>query len=200
MLCSPNAPAEMSVSARDAVVEKQEAQLQGGCAPPPATCADLDHARYMSQAIALSARGGLEEKTGGCFGAVVVDGSTGEIVGEAFNRVVADVDPSAHAEVLAIRRAAKRLGRPHLEGCVLYSSAQPCPMCHCTALWAHVDKVFYGATYQDVMRYGKFQDADFLDEMLRPAEKKAMPVTPLMRDEAVKPWIQFENMPDKLHY
>lgn len=99
---------------------------------------------------------------GGPFGAVVV--KDGEVIATGENRVTRDNDPSAHAEVVAIRRAAATLGTFSLEGCVLYSSCEPCPMCASTALWARVDEIVFAADRDDAAR-GGFDDRRFWDLM-----------------------------------
>ncbi|KAL4421244.1 hypothetical protein ABPG75_010535 [Micractinium tetrahymenae] len=162
--------------------------------------AQLRHASYMRRAIELSERAGLVERTGGCFGAVVVDSSTGEIIGEGSNHVVANNDPTWHGEMEAIREACRKRGSPHLPGCVVYTSAQPCPMCYTACMWAHIDHVYYGATYEDVMHYGKFEDSDFLGELRKPEGERKIKCEPLLRDEAVEVWKQYAQRPDNVHY
>lgn len=78
--------------------------------------------------------------------------------------------------MLALRNACGNLKQLHLDGCVLYTSAEPCPMCYAASLWAHIDKVYYAATYDDAKKYGEFEDADFMKEMTQPAESKTMKV------------------------
>jgi tRNA(Arg) A34 adenosine deaminase TadA len=155
---------------------------------------DEQHAQFMKRAIELSRASGVVEKTGGCFGAVIVDASTGEVVEEGRNRVLSENDPTWHGEVEAIRRACKKVGSPHLNGCVIYTSAQPCPMCHCACLWARLEKIYFGATYEDVMEYGKFEDADFMGELTKPAAEQGTPCVPLLRDEAVEVWKEYGQL------
>ncbi|MDG2991819.1 nucleoside deaminase [Candidatus Synechococcus calcipolaris G9] len=158
-----------------------------------------DHERFMRRAIELSAKGGLEEKTGGCFGAVIV--KDGEIVGEGYNHVVAENDPTWHGEVAAIRDAAKKLGTYHLTGCTLYTSAYPCPMCLTAAFWARIDKMYYGARCEDVLLYGAFEDENFYEELAKPPEQRALvPETELLREEAVEVWKKFSEIPNRVHY
>jgi guanine deaminase len=128
---------------------------------------------------------------------VIVDVKTREIVGEGYNQVVGQNDATWHGEVAAIRDAGKRLGRPHLTGTELFTSAEPCPMCACACLWAHIDRVHYGALYGDVMEHGGFLDADFASELSRPnGERTLMPLEPLLREEAVDVWREFAKIPD----
>ena len=117
---------------------------------------------FMQRAIALSRKASIEEKSGGVFGAVIV--KDGKIIAEGYNQVISQKDPTWHAEMQAIREACKKLGSPHLEGCVMYTSAECCPMCLATAYWAHLDHIFYGATYEDSTKYGNFDDADILSD------------------------------------
>jgi tRNA(Arg) A34 adenosine deaminase TadA len=104
----------------------------------------------------LLAKQGVEKGEGGPFGAVVVH--EGKIVGEANNRVLATNDPTAHAEILAIRAAAQRLKRFHLEGCEIYTTCEPCPMCLAAIHWAHIARVHYAMTRHDAAAIG-FDDA-----------------------------------------
>jgi tRNA(Arg) A34 adenosine deaminase TadA len=140
---------------------------------------------FLRRAIALATENVLSG-AGGPFGAVVVH--NGQIVAEAANTVTATNDPTAHAEVNAIRAAAKALGTFTLVGCQLYSSCEPCPMCLAAAHWARMDAIYYGASAADAARAG-FDD-DFLYRELRKdkAERKLLPVTQLLGDEA---WASF---------
>lgn len=157
-----------------------------------------DHKKYMQRAIELSARASLIEKCGGVFGAVIV--KDGEIIGEGYNQVIRHNDPTWHAEMQAIREACKKLGSPHLEGCILYSSAECCPMCWATAYWAHLKEVYYGALYEDARRYGNFQDDDILVELRKDPPQRRIPGKQFMRNEAVEIWKQFAALPDRAHY
>ena len=117
-----------------------------------------------------------------------------------FNRVVQAHDPTAHAEVEAIRAAAASLGRPHLLGCTLYSSAEPCPMCYAASQWARIERIYYGATYADVQRLGGFEDGDFLEQLRRPPAERTPAALPLLRDEALVPWGKYAAMPGRVPY
>lgn len=154
--------------------------------------------KFMERAIELSKRASLIEKSGGVFGAVVV--KDGEIIAEGYNQVIRHNDPTWHAEMQAIREACKKLGTPHLEGCVLYTSAECCPMCLATAYWAHIDHIFYGATTQDSLKYGDFQDVDILDELRKDPKERRIKFSEFMRPEAVEIWKQFAAMPEHVHY
>jgi tRNA(Arg) A34 adenosine deaminase TadA len=102
---------------------------------------------YMRQAVQLMRQAGVVDKTGGPFGAVVV--RDGKVLAACGNSVMRDHDPSAHAEVNAIRMACRAVGSPNIPGAVLYSSCEPCPMCYSTAYWARISKIFYAASWSD---------------------------------------------------
>jgi tRNA(Arg) A34 adenosine deaminase TadA len=153
---------------------------------------------FMKRAIELSRRASIVEKTGGVFGAVVVKDN--KIIAEGYNQVTKQKDPTWHAEMQAIREACKKLGTPHLEGCVLYTSAECCPMCMATAYWAHLDHIFYGATTEDSLKYGDFADVDILDELRKNPQDRRIKFTEKMRPEAVEIWKEFSKMPDRARY
>lgn len=153
---------------------------------------------FMKRAIALSRKASIEEKTGGVFGAVIV--KDGKIIGEGYNQVLKTKDPTWHAEMQAIREACKALGTPHLEGCTLYTSAECCPMCLATAYWAHIDKIYYGATMDDALKYGNFADTDILEEIKKDSKGRRIQMIEKLRPEAVKIWQEFAAMPDHGHY
>lgn len=153
---------------------------------------------FMERAIELSKRASIIEKTGGVFGAVVV--KDGKIVAEGYNQVIKQKDPTWHAEMHAIREACKKLGSPHLKGCILYTSAECCPMCLATAYWAHVDHIFYGARMEDALKYGDFQDVGILEELRKDPGKRQVQFTEMMRPEAVEIWKEFAAMPDRARY
>lgn len=157
-----------------------------------------DHEKFMKRAIELSRIASIEKKTGGVFGAVVV--KDGEIVGEGYNQVLKTNDPTWHAEMQAIREASKKLGTPHLEGCILYTSAECCPMCLATAYWAHIKHIYRASTMEDALQYGNFDDIDILEQLREAPEDRRIKFTELMRPEAVKVWKEFAAMPDKGHY
>jgi tRNA(Arg) A34 adenosine deaminase TadA len=147
---------------------------------------------YMREAIQLSVEE-MEKGNGGPFGAVVVRG--GEIVARGFNNVLASNDPTAHAEVEAIRKAAQALGSFDLSDCELYTSCEPCPMCLGAIYWARLRKVYYGNTRQDAANIG-FDDALIYDEIEKPIEQRKIPMQQLLPEEARKgfdAWVQKEN-------
>lgn len=140
---------------------------------------DSTDERFLRQAISLAA--GAIEEGGGPFGAVVARGD--EMLAQARNRVVTDADPTAHAEVVAIREACRTLGTHVLAGCVLYASCEPCPMCLGAAWWSRVDRVVVGATREDAAGIG-FDDLALHDELQRPAGARVLRVDRSLRDEA----------------
>ncbi len=120
---------------------------------------------------------------GGPFGAVVVRGE--EIVGRGWNQVVATHDPTAHAEVMAIRAAGARLGTFDLGGCEIYASCEPCPMCLAAIHWARLDRLYYAATAADAAAAG-FDDAAIARELRLPANRRRLPSQTGLRDEALE--------------
>lgn len=153
---------------------------------------------FMRRAIALSRKASIELKTGGVFGAVIV--KDGKIIGEGYNQVIKNNDPTWHAEMHAIREACKKIGSPHLDGCILYSSAECCPMCLATAYWAHIKKIYVGATTGDALKYGDFADIDILEEIQKDPKDRRITFTEMLRPEAVKVWQEFAAMPDRARY
>lgn len=115
----------------------------------------------MQQAIALS-KAGMQRKDGGPFGAVIVH--EGKVIAEGNNQVTSTHDPTAHAEVVAIRRACKALGRFDLRGCVIYSSCEPCPMCLGAIYWARLDALYFANSRQDAAQIG-FDDEKIYQEL-----------------------------------
>ena len=156
------------------------------------------HEEFMRRAIALSRKASMEEKTGGVFGAVVV--KDGKIIAEGYNQVIKNNDPTWHAEIHALREAGKKLGTPHLEGCDLYTSAECCPMCLAAAYWAHINVIYYGATIQDSLKYGGFDDVDFLSEIRKDPSERKIKFVEILRPEAVEVWKEFSEMPDRARY
>lgn len=154
--------------------------------------------KFMEKAIQLSRKASIEEKTGGAFGAVVV--KDGKIVGEGYNQVLKNNDPTWHAEMHAIREACKNLGTPHLEGCILYTSAECCPMCLAAAYWAHIKCIYYAATVEDALEYGSFADVDIYSEIRKEPNQRRITHTEFQRPLAVEIWKEFAQMPDKAHY
>jgi guanine deaminase len=131
---------------------------------------DDDDRRYLRMAVELS-RGYRDDPRRWPFGAVLV--GQGEILGQGSNRVVELRDPSAHAEVMALRAAGRALGRHVFEGSVLYSSGEPCPMCLAACYWASISRIVFAATSRDLAEYD-FQDLAFYAELRLPAESRSM--------------------------
>lgn len=153
---------------------------------------------FMKKAIELSRKASIIEKSGGVFGAVIV--KDGKIIAEGYNQVMRHNDPTWHAEMQAIREACKKLGTPHLEGCILYTSAECCPMCLAASYWAHLDHIFYAARVEDSLKYGDFQDIDILDQLRLEPQDRTIKFTEMMREEAVEVWKEFSKMPDRARY
>lgn len=151
---------------------------------------------FMRRAIAL-AQDGIDKNSGGPFGAVVVRG--GEIIGEGCNQVTSTNDPTAHAEVVAIRDACARLGSFQLDGCVIYTSCEPCPMCLGAIYWARPEKVFYGCTREDAAQIG-FDDQFIYEEIEKNFEHRQMKLANFLRDEALIVFQNWENKTDKMEY
>ena len=150
----------------------------------------------MRHAIALSRRG-MEGGAGGPFGAVVVQ--DGQVVAEGWNQVTSTNDPTAHAEVVAIRRACTALGRFDLRGAVLYTSCEPCPMCLAAAYWARVDSVVFGNTRDEAAAIG-FDDQWLYDEVPKPIEARSLPMRRLLGAEALEAFAAWAEKPDKIAY
>ncbi|MDY5970069.1 MAG: nucleoside deaminase [Bacteroidales bacterium] len=153
------------------------------------------HERMMRRAIALSKYS--VANGGGPFGAVVV--KDGKVVGEAANRVTLDIDPTAHAEVNAIRQACRALGTHNLAGCDIYCSCEPCPMCLGAIYWAHIGHVFYGNAASDAAHIG-FDDDFIYDELRRPSCDRHIPMLRLLPDEAKEAFHLWENKAEKTEY
>jgi len=151
--------------------------------------------KFMRKAIALSLKN--IENGGGPFGAVIV--KDGKIVATGVNRVTTSIDPTAHAEVNAIRKAAKKLGTFDLSGCEIYTSCEPCPMCLGAVYWAHLDKMYYGNTKTDAKKIG-FDDSFIYDEIDLKPENRRLQSVQLLPDEAIKAFESWENSTDKIEY
>ncbi len=134
---------------------------------------------------------------GGPFGAVIT--KDGEIIAEGANRVTDNHDPTAHAEVQAIRSACEKLGTFDLSGCVIYASCEPCPMCLGAIYWAHLDKVYYAGTRQDAAAAG-FDDQMIYDELEKPISGREVPFVPLRTPSAAAPFEEWGNNEEKTEY
>ncbi|HCD77894.1 MAG TPA: tRNA-specific adenosine deaminase [Prevotella sp.] len=155
----------------------------------------MNDRELMMRAIKLS-----EESVrngGGPFGAVIA--KDGELIAEASNCVTIDCDPTAHAEVSAIRKATKKLGTFDLKGCVIYTSCEPCPMCLGAIYWARLDKIFYANDRKDAAAIGFDDDFIYKEIELEP-DKRNKPSEILMRDEASKAFRMWTEKSDKTEY
>lgn len=135
----------------------------------------------MRMAIQLSEQN-IEQRQGGPFGAVIV--KDGMVVARSANKVVPQKDPTAHAEIAAIRLACKELDTYNLEGCVIYTSCEPCPMCLGAIYWAHLDAIYYANTKADAAAI-EFDDQFIYTEIARPLAERKLPAVQLLRDEAL---------------
>lgn len=150
----------------------------------------------MREAIRLALEN-VERGLGGPFGAVVV--RDGAIIASGTNRVTADSDPTAHAEVVAIRRACEALGTFQLTGCEVYCSCEPCPMCLGALYWARPDAVWFAATQADAAAIG-FDDAFIYEEIARPIDERRLSTRPLLRDEALAAFRKWKASPTRVEY
>ena len=152
--------------------------------------------QFMARAIELG-RTHMRSGEGGPFGAVVVKG--GEIVSEGYNEVLAGKDPTAHAEVVAIRRAASRLDSVHLEGCEIYASCEPCPMCLGAIYWARIERIWFACTAEDAGEIG-FDDEVMHQELHRPPAERRIPSRQLLREEALAVFREWREKADRVLY
>lgn len=151
---------------------------------------------FMREAIRLSLEG-MKQGYGGPFGAVIVKND--EIIGRGFNQVISTLDPTAHAEIIAIREACKKVNSFSLTGCEIYVSCEPCPMCLGALYWARIEKIFYAATQIDAQAIG-FDDAVFYREIIKAPHERQIPMLELMRPEALAILTQWEQKLDKVLY
>ncbi len=153
------------------------------------------HEEFMQMAIELSVNN-VTQGQGGPFGAVIV--KDGKLIAASANKVVPTNDPTAHAEVSAIRIACQELNTYILSGCEIYTSCEPCPMCLAAIYWARIDKIYYANTKVDAAAIG-FDDHFIYQELDKPIEKRQLPIIQLMRDEALsafKLWSESEGKTD----
>lgn len=160
---------------------------------PPQAITDEE---FLREAIRLS-RHHMLAGSGGPFGAVVV--RNGELIAEGWNRVTSTNDPTAHAEVVAIREACKKLGTFTLDGCVLYSSCEPCPMCLAATYWSRVDRLVFAASRVDAAAAG-FDDEWLYQEMPLHFGARKLPTIQVMQSEAQGVFQEWLAKPDRIHY
>jgi guanine deaminase len=151
---------------------------------------------FMARAIQLSLEN-VRSGRGGPFGAVVV--RNGAIIGEGTNQVTSTNDPTAHAEMLAIREACKTLGAFTLESCEIYTSCEPCPMCLGAIYWAHLTRIYFANAAEDASKIG-FDDSLIYREIAQPQSQRKIPMTQLMRDEALAAFREWTTKPNKIAY
>jgi len=149
----------------------------------------------MRRAIELSENS--VKNGGGPFGAVIA--KDGIIIAEASNSVTIDKDPTAHAEVNTIRQACRKLKTFNLEGCEIYTSCEPCPMCLGAIYWAHLDRIYYGNDRKDAAKIG-FDDEFIYEEIDRKIEYRKKPMVMLLRDEALGAFRRWEENTEKTEY
>ncbi|MBC7935448.1 MAG: nucleoside deaminase [Rhizobacter sp.] len=152
--------------------------------------------KFMQEAIALS-RTGINNNDGGPFGCVIVKGD--KIVGRGNNKVTSSNDPTAHAEVVAIRDACKNLGTFQLDGCEIYSSCEPCPMCLGAIYWARPEIIYFANNRIDAADAG-FDDSMIYCEMAAGIEKRKIPIKMLGREDAIKVFNEWKAKTDKTSY
>jgi guanine deaminase len=152
--------------------------------------------QFLERAIELS-REGMRSGIGGPFGCVIV--KDGKIIGEGFNQVVTSNDPTAHAEVVAIRNACRTLNSFQLTGCIVYASCEPCPMCLGAIYWARPEKVIYANTKQDAAAIN-FDDQHIYDEIERPNSEKAIVFIHHPDQKAIEVFKEWKEMENKVNY
>lgn len=151
---------------------------------------------HMRQAIDLSLRM-MRSGQGGPFGAVIVKDDV--VIAEGFNQVTSANDPTAHAEIVAVRRACQALGTFDLSGCEIYASCEPCPMCLSAIYWARLNRIYYANDRQDAARIG-FRDDFLYHEIPLPLDQRAIPIQPLLHAEGQAAFEEWDRKPDKVHY
>jgi guanine deaminase len=152
--------------------------------------------RFMARAIQLSIDN-VHSNHGGPFGAVIV--KNGSIVAEGVNRVTATNDPTAHAEMIAIREACTKLGVFELQDCELYSSCEPCPMCFGAIYWARLARVYFGNFAADASKIG-FDDSFIYRQFAQPFSQRAIPMVQTMREQALAAFRAWQEKPNKIPY
>ena len=151
--------------------------------------------KFMLRAIVLSIES--VNAGGGPFGSVIVRDN--KIISEGFNKVTSTNDPTAHGEIVAIREACKNLKVFNLNGCELYSTCEPCPMCLSSIYWAHIDKIYYANTRDDAQKID-FDDSLIYSELKKNIKRRKIPMVQMMRDEALKAFELWDKKTDKIKY
>ena len=151
--------------------------------------------KFMTRAIELSIES--VNSGGGPFGSIIVKND--KVIAEGSNKVTLNNDPTAHGEIVAIRKACKSLNNFNLSGCELYSTCEPCPMCLSAIYWAHIDKVYYANTRDDAQKIN-FDDSLIYSELLTNVKKRKIPMVQMMRGEALKAFELWDKKTDKVKY
>ncbi len=138
-----------------------------------------------------NAERGIEQKEGGPFGAIIID-KNGNIIGNGNNQVLKEKDPTAHAEIVAIREACKKLDTQDLSGCILYTSCEPCPMCLSAIIWANIKTIYYGCTKEDAGKIG-FRD-DKIYVYIKGKNNEMLQKIQIDRDECIKTFEKYQQM------
>jgi guanine deaminase len=150
----------------------------------------------MARAIELAIEN-VRSGSGGPFGAVIIRGS--EIISESANRVTSTNDPTAHAEMVAIREACRKLGAFHLQGCEIYASCEPCPMCLGAIYWARIEHIYFAGLAADAAQAG-FDDSFIYRELAKPHTLRQIPMTELRPDDALQAFRLWKAKPNKISY
>jgi tRNA(Arg) A34 adenosine deaminase TadA len=150
----------------------------------------------MSKAVDMASEG--INMGGGPFGALIAD-ANGQILAKSHNQVVNTCDPTAHAEVVCIREACKKLNSHILDGCTIYTTCEPCSMCLSAIYWARLSKIVYGNTREDAQKIG-FDDTHIYEEVVKPHNERKIPIYQCSRHETIMTFKQWENKADKVHY
>ncbi len=150
----------------------------------------------MMRAVNLSLEK-MRSNEGGPFGAVIT--RNGEVISEGWNQVTSSNDPTAHAEVMAIRKACEKLGTFSLEGCEIYSSCEPCPMCLSAIYWARLDRLYFANSRDDAKAIG-FDDAHIYEEVGKPVHERVIPTVHMHLPEAAAVFAEWHDKVDKIEY
>jgi len=151
--------------------------------------------KFMTRAIELSIES--VNSGGGPFGSIIVKND--KVIAEGSNKVTLNNDPTAHGEIVAIRKACKSLNNFNLSGCELYSTCEPCPMCLSAIYWAHIEKVYYANTRDDAQKID-FDDSLIYSELLKNVKKRKISMIQIMRNEALKAFELWDKKTDKVKY
>jgi len=151
--------------------------------------------KFMERAIELSIQS--VNNGGGPFGSIIVKND--KVIAEGSNKVTLNNDPTAHGEIVAIRKACKSLNNFNLSGCELYSTCEPCPMCLSAIYWAHIEKIYYANTRDDAQKID-FDDSLIYSELLKNVKKRKILMVQMMRNEALKAFELWEKKTDKVKY